>query len=88
MVGIIEILGVPMSSVVALIASGGLAVGLAFQGALSNFAGGFMILIFRPFKIGDYIESTGAEGTVKDISIFYTKIILISCIALFTSLRP
>ncbi len=76
-VGIIEILGVPMSSVVALIASGGLAVGLAFQGALSNFAGGFMILIFRPFKIGDYIESTGAEGTVKDISIFYTKIMTI-----------
>ena len=73
LVGIIEILGVPMSSVVALIASGG----LAFQGALSNFAGGFMILIFRPFKIGDYIESTGAEGTVKDISIFYTKIVTI-----------
>ena len=61
LVGIIEILGVPMSSVAALIASGGLIVGLAFQGALSNFAGGFMILIFRPFKIGDYIESTGAE---------------------------
>lgn len=77
LVGIIEILGVPMSSVVALIASGGLAVGLAFQGALSNFAGGFMILIFRPFKIGDYIESTGAEGFVKDISIFYTKIMTI-----------
>ena len=76
-VGIIEILGVPMSSMVALIASGGLAVGLAFQGALSNFAGGFMILIFRPFKIGDYIESTGAEGTVTDISIFYTKIVTI-----------
>ncbi len=77
LVGVIEILGVPMSSVVALMASGGLAVGLAFQGALSNFAGGFMILIFRPFKIGDYIESTGAEGFVKDISIFYTKIMTI-----------
>ena len=77
LIGIIEILGVPMSSVVALMASAGLAVGLAFQGALSNFAGGFMILVFRPFKIGDYIESTGAEGFVKDISIFYTKIMTI-----------
>ena len=74
LIGIIEILGVPMTSVVALLASAGLAVGLAFQGALSNLAGGFMILIFRPFKIGDYIESTGAEGFVKDISIFYTKL--------------
>lgn len=75
LVGIIEILGVPMTSVAALIASGGLAVGLAFQGALSNLAGGFMILIFKPFKIGDYIESTGAEGVVRDISIFYTKLL-------------
>ncbi|MBP0990449.1 MAG: mechanosensitive ion channel [Oscillospiraceae bacterium] len=74
LIGIIEIIGVPMTSVVALLASAGLAVGLAFQGALSNLAGGFMILIFRPFKIGDYIESTGAEGFVNDISIFYTKI--------------
>ncbi len=74
-VGIIEILGVPMTSVAALIASAGLAVGLAFQGALSNLAGGFMILIFRPFKIGDYISSTGAEGIVRDISIFYTKLL-------------
>ncbi|MCR5695003.1 MAG: mechanosensitive ion channel [Clostridia bacterium] len=73
-VGIIEILGVPMSSVVALIASAGLAVGLAFQGALANLAGGFMILVFKPFKIGDYVESTGAEGIVSDITIFYTKV--------------
>ena len=74
-VGVIEILGVPMTSVAALIASGGLAVGLALQGELSNFAGGFMILIFKPFRIGDYIESTGAEGVVRDISIFYTKLV-------------
>ena len=74
-IGVIEILGVPMSSVVAVLASCGLAVGLALQGALSNFAGGLMILIFKPFKIGDYIESTGAEGYVRDISIFYTTII-------------
>lgn len=74
-VAIVEILGVPMSSVIAVIASCGLAVGLAFQGALSNLAGGFMILVFKPFKIGDYVESDGAEGTVRDISIFYTKIV-------------
>jgi len=76
-IAVIEILGVPMTSVVALLASCGLAVGLALQGALSNFAGGLMILIFHPFKIGDYIESTGAEGFVKDISIFYTTIMTI-----------
>lgn len=75
LIGIIEILGVPMTSVAALVASGGLALGLAFQGALSNLAGGFMILIFKPFRIGDYVESTGAEGFVEDISIFYTKIL-------------
>ncbi|MBR6704918.1 MAG: mechanosensitive ion channel, partial [Lachnospiraceae bacterium] len=74
-VGLIEILGVPMTSVAALIASGGLAVGLGFQGALSNLAGGFLILIFRPFKIGDYIEASDAEGIVRDISIFYTKLL-------------
>ena len=74
-VGLIEILGVPMTSVAALIASGGLAVGLGFQGALANLAGGFLILIFRPFKIGDYIEASDAEGIVRDISIFYTKLL-------------
>ncbi len=74
LVAIIEVLGVPMTSVAALIASGGLAVGLAFQGALGNLAGGFLILIFRPFKTGDYIETAGAEGVVRGISIFYTKL--------------
>ena len=74
-IGVIEILGVPMSSVVAVLASCGLALGLALQGALANLAGGLMILIFKPFKIGDYIEVTGAEGHVRDISIFYTTII-------------
>ena len=74
-VGLIEILGVPMTSVAALIASGGLAVGLGFQGALANLAGGFLILIFKPFKLGDYIEAADAEGIVRDISIFYTKLL-------------
>jgi len=73
-ISVVEILGVSMSSVIAVLASCGLAVGLALQGALSNLAGGLMILIFKPFKIGDYIESTGAEGVVQDISVFYTSV--------------
>ena len=73
-VSLVGILGVPMASVTAVIASCGLAIGLAFQGALSNLAGGFMILIFKPFKIGDYVRSSDAEGVVRDISIFYTKL--------------
>ena len=74
---VIGILGIPMSSVVAVLASCGLAVGLALQGALSNFAGGLMVLIFKPFRVGDYIEASGAEGTVRDISIFYTTLITV-----------
>lgn len=74
LIAVVEILGVPMTSLTALIASGGLAIGLAFQGALSNLAGGFLILIFHPFKIGDYIETSGAEGVVKELSIFYTRL--------------
>lgn len=73
-IAVIQVLGVDMSSVIAILASCGIAVGLALQGALSNLAGGIMILIFKPFKIGDYIESTGAEGFVENISIFYTTI--------------
>lgn len=69
-------LGVPGSSIVAMIGSAGLAVGLALQGSLSNFAGGLMILLFKPFKLDDYIEIPGkAEGFVKDISIFYTTLL-------------
>ena len=74
-ISVVGILGIPMASVVAVLASCGLAVGLALQGALSNVAGGLMILIFKPFRIGDYIQASGAEGTVRDISIFYTTII-------------
>ncbi len=73
-ISVIEILGVPMSSVLAILASCGLAVGLALQGALSNLAGGLMILIFKPFKVGDYVEATGAQGVVTDTSIFYTTL--------------
>lgn len=72
---VISILGVPTTSIIAAITSAFLAVGLALQGALSNFAGGVMILLFRPFKVGDYITCSGGTGTVKDISVFYTSII-------------
>lgn len=68
--------GVEPSSVAALIASAGVAVGLALQGSLSNFAGGILILLLKPFAVGDYIIVTqeGIEGTVKEIQIFYTKL--------------
>lgn len=71
-VTVIGILGVPMSSVIAVIASAGVAIGLALQGALSNFAGGIMILLFRPFRIGDFVDAGGYSGTIKEIGIFYT----------------
>lgn len=70
----INLMGVPMSSMVAVIGSAGLAVGLSLQGSLSNFAGGLMITIFRPFNVGDYIITDGIEGTVSSISILYTVI--------------
>lgn len=71
-VSIIGILGIPMASIIAVLASAGLAVGMALQGSLSNFAGGIMLLIFKPFKVGDFIEATGCAGTVKEINLFYT----------------
>lgn len=71
-ISIIGILGIPMASVVAVLASAGLAVGMAMQGSLANVAGGIMLMIFRPFKVGDYINAAGGEGVVKEISLFYT----------------
>ena len=66
-------LGIELTSFAALLASAGVAVGMALSGNLSNFAGGVIILVFRPYKVGDYIEaSTGASGTVTDIQIFHT----------------
>ena len=67
-------LGVKSSSLVAMIGAAGLAIGLALQGSLSNFAGGVLILLFKPFKVGDWIAAQGTEGTVKEISIFTTKL--------------
>ncbi len=67
--------GITASSVVAIIGSAGLSIGLALQGALSNFAGGVLILILHPFKVGDYIkDSKGNEGTVTQIELFYTEL--------------
>src|SRR5690606_40112067 len=66
--------GVKTSSLVALVGAAGLAVGLALQGSLANFAGGVLILLFKPFKVGDYIEAQGVDGTVKEITIFNTML--------------
>ncbi|MBQ9468559.1 MAG: mechanosensitive ion channel [Clostridia bacterium] len=73
----ITIVGVPGSSIAALIAALGVGIGLALQGGLSNIAGGIMLLIFRPFKIGDYIVSGGYEGVVTGINVFYTNLLTI-----------
>ena len=69
---IIGILGINTSSLVALLASAGLAIGMALSGTLQNFAGGVMIMLFRPFKVGDYISAQGHEGYVSEIQIFST----------------
>lgn len=71
----ISILGIPMASLITLLASAGVAVGLALQGSLSNLAGGFMLLLFRPFQVHDYIKSGTDEGTVQEVSVFYTIIL-------------
>ncbi len=71
--------GVTTSSVVAVLGSAGLTLGLALQGSLSNFAGGVLILLLKPFVVGDYIidGATGQEGTVSSITIFYTKLLTV-----------
>ena len=67
-------LGVETTSFAALLASAGVAVGMALSGNLSNFAGGLIILVFKPFKVGDFIESGSVSGTVKEIQIFHTLV--------------
>ena len=68
LVTIIGILGVPMASVVAILASAGVTVGLALQGALANLAGGLMLMFFKPFAVGDFVEAAGVSGVVKGSS--------------------
>lgn len=71
---VITQLGVESASLVAIIGAAGLAVGLALQGSLANFAGGVLILLIKPFRVGDFISAQGVDGTVKEISIFNTKL--------------
>ena len=68
-------LGIETSSFVAILGAAGLAVGLSLQGSLSNFAGGMLIILFKPFRVGDTIEAQGVTGTVSEIQIFVTKLI-------------
>jgi len=72
---VITQVGVETSSLIAMLGAAGLALGLALQGSLSNFAGGILILIFKPFKVGDFISAQGSEGTVKQITVFNTKLV-------------
>ena len=76
-ISIISILGINTSSLVALLASAGLAIGMALSGTLQNFAGGVMIIMFRPFKVGDYISAQGFEGKVSEIQIFNTHLLTV-----------
>lgn len=71
---VMGMIGIQMTSFIALIGAAGLAVGLALSGTLQNFAGGVIILILKPFKVGDFIEAQGFSGTVKEISIFATML--------------
>lgn len=72
-------IGIPMTSLITLFGTASLAVGLAMQGGLTNMVGGLMILIFKPFKIGDFIESNGISGSVEEITIFHTILKTIDC---------
>ena len=72
---VIGILGIETSSFLAIFASAGVAIGMALSGTLQNFAGGVLILLLKPYKVGDYIEAQGYAGTVKEIQIFHTVIV-------------
>ncbi len=74
-VTVISRLGIETSSFVAILGAAGLAIGLSLQGSLSNFAGGMLIILFKPFRVGDYIEAQGVAGTVSEIQIFVTRLI-------------
>ncbi|MEO9501232.1 mechanosensitive ion channel family protein [Nonlabens ulvanivorans] len=74
-VSIVGTLGIQTTSFAAIIGAAGLAIGLALQGSLSNFAGGVLLLLFKPFKVGDTVEAQGIIGTIKEIDILQTKVI-------------
>ena len=71
-IAVLQVFGVPATSFVAILGALTLAIGLSLQGALGNIASGVMIMIFRPYKLGDYVEAAGTAGTVKDINLFQT----------------
>ena len=71
-VSIVAILGVPMASVITVLGTAGAAIALSLQGSLANLAGGIMLVIFHPFKVGDFVEAAGVSGIVKEINLFYT----------------
>ena len=73
-VAVLNLFGVQTTSLIAVLGAAGLAVGLALQGTLSNFASGVMLLIFRPFKVGDFVEAGGQGGSVKEIGVFATTL--------------
>ena len=75
---VLNTFGIQTTSIVAVIGAAGLAIGLALQGTLSNVAAGVMIILFRPFKIGDFVEVAGISGTVKDISLNFTELANVS----------
>lgn len=72
LISVLTMVGIEMTSFIAILAAAGLAVGMALSGTLQNFAGGVMILLFKPFKVGDYIEAQGHAGSVSEIQIFNT----------------
>lgn len=74
LISVASMVGIATTSFVAVLGAAGLAIGLALQGSLANFAGGVLILLFKPFKLGDFIEAQGVSGTVRDIQIFSTLI--------------
>jgi small conductance mechanosensitive channel len=73
-IAVLNLFGVPTTSFVAVLGAAGLAIGLALQGTLSNFAAGVMLLVFRPFRVGDYVEVAGVDGKTEEISVFTTTL--------------
>ncbi|MEE9460742.1 MAG: mechanosensitive ion channel domain-containing protein, partial [Bacteroidales bacterium] len=71
-ISVVDIVGVKTTSFVAVLAAAGLAVGLALQGSLANFAGGVLVMIFKPYQVGDYIQAQGEAGTVSSVQMFNT----------------
>jgi len=71
-ISVTSYLGIPMTSFVALLGAAGLAIGMAFSGTLQNFAGGIILLVLKPFKVGDFVEAQGFAGTIQEIQIFNT----------------